>query len=180
MEVCRLCLLFSESNSYSKLTDPYKCIVNSLIPEVNLDITINPSICHQCSHLVNKLHEFKLACFECQQQRKKQLSKPGCCQTCLKSIEKQFIEDPPDLKSILKFCLPEMDLHFIPDPIVCRKCLVRLQRLQQLKASYLTVEEKLNSFVVDAKRPVDLRKLVHGIPDGKLELLDANTYVDER
>lgn len=127
MEVCRLCLLVSKSSSYSKLTDPYKCIVNSLIPEVvsielpykilaiyywmmfqNLDITINPSICHQCSHLVNKLHEFKLACFECHQQQRKQPFQPGCCHTCSRPIENPFLQDVSDVKSILQFCMPEM------------------------------------------------------------------------
>lgn len=34
MEVCRLCLDLLQEKTFMKLGDPYKCIVNSVIPEV--------------------------------------------------------------------------------------------------------------------------------------------------
>ncbi|XP_066245736.1 zinc finger protein 214-like [Euwallacea similis] len=170
MEVCRLCLNLLEEKTFSKVSEPYKCIINNVIPEAELDVTANPVICYNCSNLIDELNKFKLRCYDSQQKLllkgmgkeklkltvkeilgncKKNSTKDQICRTCLGPIDCEsftvLIPSNPDayLDSMLLMCLPELDLSLSRDPVMCKKCLGYLQKLHQLKRACLDIEEEL-------------------------------------
>ncbi|KAL1512465.1 hypothetical protein ABEB36_002052 [Hypothenemus hampei] len=167
MPVCRLCFGFVHQKSFLKLTFAYKCIVNNVVPELDLEMVDNSVVCKCCSSKIHEYNEFKITCYEVKQKLLKTSlvnNQIRNCRTCLNPTNNisHVILNSPDVNNIFKICLSEIDFRVSLDSVICSKCHDCLEKFYQFKMSCLQVEERLKNYIKNmnySNPSIDLEKI---------------------
>ncbi|KAJ8974083.1 hypothetical protein NQ317_016220 [Molorchus minor] len=109
------------------------------------------------------------------------------CRFCMKCFEKNRMAPMDSLKdnklteNVLQKYLPELNISFVRDPVLCPSCLESLTNHCNLMAELLKTETKINRFYqqrnIKRECAVELSEIVKFVSVGKLE--STETGVDE-
>ncbi|KAF7284705.1 hypothetical protein GWI33_021718 [Rhynchophorus ferrugineus] len=89
------------------------------------------------------------------------------CRTCLKLLENTgytylddengYITNVGNIREMLQFCIPELDLHVSADPIICYQCLPTLVQVYNFKIKCVNGESMIRSYLTRNKLQEDSR-----------------------
>ncbi|XP_018564798.1 uncharacterized protein LOC108906118 [Anoplophora glabripennis] len=65
-KICRTCLGYLESNAFTKLdrANELKLIMEQCLPEMDVELTLNPVICQLCEELLKQMYNFVTLCIQ--------------------------------------------------------------------------------------------------------------------
>ncbi|KAJ8954479.1 hypothetical protein NQ314_007085 [Rhamnusium bicolor] len=73
------------------------------------------------------------------------------CRTCLKKERPEYCknispeqenEETSNILEMLNYCVPELDIHLVMNPVICRSCINMLETAFKFKTECLKIEEK--------------------------------------
>ncbi|KAJ8921395.1 hypothetical protein NQ315_003011 [Exocentrus adspersus] len=162
---CQLCLNPNDGN-FTKFDASGIDKVKSVIPELTLSVSPGSLICSNCSTTLQKSFDLKSESsktddlIQSERERSKSetvnLSKfieggsqsgTDICRICLKTDDEQYfnIEEDDDFRSMLNYCMPELDTILTPKPAVCSSCNGTLCELYGFKEHCLSVDREMQS-----------------------------------
>ncbi|XP_030759622.1 zinc finger Y-chromosomal protein 2-like [Sitophilus oryzae] len=79
------------------------------------------------------------------------------CRTCLKLLDRTgfmylddengYIKNVGNIREILQFCIPELDLYVSSEPVICYQCLHILVQVYNFKMKCLNIESSIRTYI---------------------------------
>ncbi|XP_050307784.1 zinc finger protein 827-like [Anthonomus grandis grandis] len=170
---CRLCLC-KISGENVLLNGFEKDMLEVILPELNITICSQPSMCKPCTETLRQLYGFKSICLEVEDKvqgfvnpktssfvdlnevvkktvRCNISGKLSVCRTCLTLSQESELSklgnsagDP--LRNMVEKCLPEMGLNITKEPSICSHCLEQFEEQFNFIMQCLDTESKINYY----------------------------------
>ncbi|KAJ8957822.1 hypothetical protein NQ318_001818 [Aromia moschata] len=168
--VCRLCLNIMSSEDAEEIDPITRNLLQVLIPDLNLDVTLDPKICRTCNKTALASFEFNSACnkkllhTEVKVKDEHDYVKIGgnlkqCDFCCSSSVDKSMLKQLEEQKSLftkaLEKCLPDWSLLKGDTSHPCTKCWKIITDQFSFLKSCLDKERQIENYVASRGKARD-------------------------